>query len=159
MATTRVMNGFAHGDLNQVITGCRMNRQFFEKNKNGTWVDIAKINPFLHSETEAQSLIFQHFAYATEQQVKFKELYFGYKGAVEKWRLLQQTLEFPVYLRDYFSWVKDETQVDLVVSLNSKLHRSLSNQKAQKVKSNIKTVNNSKNTRTNEGDQTIGNVP
>ena len=54
---------------------------------------------------------FRHYAYLTEEQVRFKEVYYGYKGAVDAWKKLQNETEFPVYLRDYFPWVKDNAQV------------------------------------------------
>ena len=40
--------------------------------------------------TEAAGAVFQHFAYATEDQVRFKESYYGYGGAVEGWRELRR---------------------------------------------------------------------
>ncbi|NEO62782.1 MAG: glycosyltransferase family 4 protein, partial [Moorea sp. SIO4G2] len=74
--------------------------------------DLATINPFLHRETEAQGLVFQHFAYVTPQQLQFKESYYGYQNALAEWQVLQQQSEFPVFLRQHLSWVKDETLVE-----------------------------------------------
>lgn len=79
---------------------------------DGTSVDIATINPFRHRETDALDLVFQHFAYATEEQARFKEAYYGYAQAVEQWRGLQARQKFPARLREHFGWVKDETWVD-----------------------------------------------
>lgn len=84
---------------------------------NGQWQDIAKVNPFTHEETEKLGLVFQHFAYVTPEQLKFKEQYYGYKDAVLRWKELQTQAQFPVLLRQYFPWVKDATQVDTVRSL------------------------------------------
>ncbi|MHC4644170.1 MAG: glycosyltransferase [Planctomycetota bacterium] len=84
----------------------------------GKWVDIATIAPFKHHETTAKNLVFQHCAYATEKQLAFKEVYYGYKNAVEQWRRLQQNEDFPVFLRDYFAWVKDGAQVNTIQSQN-----------------------------------------
>ena len=78
----------------------------------GVSVDVATINPFMHSETVEKGLVFHHYAYATEEQIRFKEVYYGYRGAVGQWRVLQTVENFPVKLRDYFAWVNDETQVD-----------------------------------------------
>ncbi len=78
------------------------------------WIDTALVNPFTHSETEAAGLVFSHYAYALESQVRFKEDYYGYAGAVSKWRELQKAPELPVRLSDYFKWVKDGTLVDRV---------------------------------------------
>ena len=78
----------------------------------GVAVDVATINPFMHAETVEKGLVFHHYAYATEDQIRFKEVYYGYKGAVEQWRALQRAERFPVKLKDYFSWVEDEAEVD-----------------------------------------------
>lgn len=78
-------------------------------------VDVARIRPFLHDETEAAGGLFQHFAYATEEQVRFKESYYGYRGAVTGWRELTKAIDSshgPLRLRDYLPWVEDDTLVD-----------------------------------------------
>jgi glycosyltransferase involved in cell wall biosynthesis len=78
-------------------------------------VDVAKIRPFLHDETEAVGAVFQHFAYATEEQVRFKESYYGYRGALARWRELTKAVDAahgPLRLGDYLPWVEDETMVD-----------------------------------------------
>ncbi|MEG4244841.1 FkbM family methyltransferase [Microcoleus sp. MON2_D6] len=82
-----------------------------EPNPDG-WRDVAKVNPFLHEETEEAGLNFQHFAYATIEQLRFKEEYYGYANAVAKWTQLQRQTRFPVCLSQYFPWVKDLTAVD-----------------------------------------------
>jgi glycosyltransferase involved in cell wall biosynthesis len=82
----------------------------------GEWRDIASVNPFLHQETERAGLVFQHFAYATKEQLLFKEQYYGYKDAVSQWEKLQGNTKFPVLLRDYFAWVGDGTQIDIAES-------------------------------------------
>jgi ADP-heptose:LPS heptosyltransferase len=80
-------------------------------------LDLASINPFRHAETEAMGLVFQHFAYATEAQLRFKESYYGYAGAVAQWRKLQQAETFPLNLSDFFAWVKDAAVVNTAASL------------------------------------------
>jgi FkbM family methyltransferase len=87
-----------------------------EPSNNGEHQNLAAINPFLHAETERAGLIFQHFAYATKEQLLFKEQYYGYKDAVSQWTKLQETTKFPVLLRDYFAWVSDGTQIDIAES-------------------------------------------
>lgn len=82
----------------------------------GGWVDVAYVDPLKHNETREKGLVFQHFAYATEKQLRFKEVYYGYKNAVSQWRRLQQQRRFPVFLRDYFAWVNDGAQVNTVES-------------------------------------------
>lgn len=76
------------------------------------WRDVASIDCFTQEQTEERGLVFQHYAYATEAQVAFKESYYGYTGAVARWRALQLAGPPPVLLRDYFPWVTDETAVD-----------------------------------------------
>ncbi len=83
---------------------------------DGKYQNVAAINPFLHAETEKAGLVFQHFAYATKEQLLFKEQYYGYKNAVSQWEKLQSITEFPVLLRDYFPWVGDGTQVNTAKS-------------------------------------------
>lgn len=53
---------------------------------------------------------FNHFAYATEPQVAYKEKFYGkgYEGLLDGWRRLQDVKEFPVKLSDYFPQVKGE---------------------------------------------------
>ncbi|MBH8556283.1 FkbM family methyltransferase [Nostocaceae cyanobacterium CENA357] len=81
------------------------------------WIDIARINPFLHKETEKENLVFQHFSYVLAKQVRFKELYYGYKDGVSQWTALQQYNKFPVLLGQFLGWVKDNTQVDTATSM------------------------------------------
>jgi FkbM family methyltransferase len=81
------------------------------------WQDVASMNSFLHQETEAKGLVFQHFAYVTPEQLKFKETYYGYKNACAQWQTLQEETRFPVLLRDYFPWVFDETLIATTDSL------------------------------------------
>jgi hypothetical protein len=54
---------------------------------------------------------FRHHAYMYEEQLKFKEDYYGYNGAVDGWKRLQTETMFPVYLRNYFPWVRDNVKV------------------------------------------------
>ncbi len=83
-----------------------------EPTPDGRWRAVQSVNPLTHDATEAAGLVFQHYAYATEAQARFKQDYYGYAGAVDAWRRLQTATDFPVYLRDYFPWVRDDTQVD-----------------------------------------------
>ncbi|MBN2809604.1 MAG: glycosyltransferase [Deltaproteobacteria bacterium] len=82
------------------------------------WRDLGRVKPFSHQETERAGLIFQHFAYVTREQLIFKEIYYGYSGATEKWEELQENTEFPILLKDYFPWVRDETQVNRASALS-----------------------------------------
>ena len=82
------------------------------RNAMGQWADLSRMDPFLHAETEARKLVFDHYAYVTEQQLRFKELYYGYRGAVSTWRSLQGNRAFPCLLKNFFPWVKDDAVVD-----------------------------------------------
>ena len=73
--------------------------------------DVGRLYPFTHTDTERHGLVFDHFAYVTEEQIRFKESYYGYAGATESWKRLQKATQFPLKLRDYFAWVTDETTV------------------------------------------------
>ncbi len=73
--------------------------------------DIARLDPFLHDETEAAGAVFQHFAYVTEAQVKFKDTYYGLAGALEQWRGILSH-RGSGFLADYFAWVTDRTMFD-----------------------------------------------
>jgi glycosyltransferase involved in cell wall biosynthesis len=87
---------------------------FGKKKPCGTyanWFDYAGQNPLTQNEAESIGAVFQHFAYATEAQLKFKESYYGYAGALEKWRALQRH-RGSGFLRDYFSWVTDTCMFD-----------------------------------------------
>lgn len=78
---------------------------------DGTEIDLGAANPFLHEETAAGGLVFQHFAYATREQVAFKEVYYGYEGAVRRWEALQTVGGGSLPLRDFFPWVTDAATV------------------------------------------------
>lgn len=77
---------------------------------DGAHVDVARLRPFTHAETEERGLVFQHFAYATPEQVRFKEVYYGYTGALDAWRKLQEA-SLPAQLSDFLPWVRDTTSV------------------------------------------------
>ncbi|MEY4701096.1 MAG: hypothetical protein RL326_1283 [Pseudomonadota bacterium] len=79
---------------------------------DGKQYNVGLHNPFWHGETESAGLVFQHMSYTTEAQVRFKELYYGYTGAVEHWKALQADTASHVLLRKYLPWVKDSTVVE-----------------------------------------------
>ncbi len=71
----------------------------------------ALLSPFSRDETLRQGITFQHFAYATEAQVRFKEIYYGYKDAVSHWNRLQQTVG-PVNPGDFLPWARNDATVE-----------------------------------------------
>ena len=77
----------------------------------GNATDLAGIKPFTHDEMEQRGVVFHHFAYATEDQLRFKEQYYGYKRAVGQWMALQAH-SGPGALKEFFSWVSDNTIFD-----------------------------------------------
>ena len=64
--------------------------------------------------TESKGWIFNHYSYVNESQVRFKENFYGYVGAVESWKKLQQHKEFPCLLRNHLPWVRDNAIVDRI---------------------------------------------
>ncbi len=78
----------------------------------GALMDVGHANPFKHDETEREGLVFDHFAYVTAEQARFKESYYGYKNAVEQWQALQAHKGGSGLLKDYFAWVSDNTMFD-----------------------------------------------
>lgn len=75
--------------------------------------------PMPHDMTENHGCVFDHYAYATEAQVRFKQEYYAgknnpcghlYANAVEGWKRLQKNDKWPVKLKDYLPWVDDRAQ-------------------------------------------------
>jgi ADP-heptose:LPS heptosyltransferase len=73
-------------------------------------IDVAAINPFAHGETLDDDLVFRHFAYVIPEQLRFKEIYYGYKDAVRQWEALPQS--GPIRLRDHLGWITDDAVAD-----------------------------------------------
>lgn len=73
--------------------------------------DVSELAPFTHDETKLHGLVFQHAAYVIEWQLRFKEAYYGYKGAVAAWKALQGFPSFPSRLGDFLPWVTDGAMV------------------------------------------------
>jgi FkbM family methyltransferase len=115
-----------HSDFEWIRTwrynrGCRWTAheppRLCQPGAKGSWVDLATLEPIKHADTEALGLVFQHFAYGTEEQLRFKEIYYGYAKATEHWRRLQECPSFPVKLAEFWPWVADHTQVDTAAAL------------------------------------------
>ena len=81
------------------------------RDSSGCVVNVAGIAPFTHDETEAVGARFQHFSYATEEQLRFKAIYYA-EGNTDTWRRMNAELTRAKFLRNYFPWVKDFTMVD-----------------------------------------------
>lgn len=75
--------------------------------------------PLTHADTESVGAIFDHFSYATLEQVKFKAKYYAgernphgaeYRRSVDGWKRLQEHKgPWPVKLKDYLPFVAPET--------------------------------------------------
>lgn len=76
-------------------------------------VDRLSMRPFDLEFTSSLGLVFDHYAYATEKQLRFKEVYYGYAGAVDAWKRLKANKHWPAKLRDFFPWVTDNCEVNL----------------------------------------------
>jgi hypothetical protein len=95
-----------------------------EKTYSGEIKAIRNRGAFSHQETEKAGLVFEHYAYILEKQLLFKEMYYGYNGAVADWIRLQKNSVFPVKLSEFFKWVTDETMIDKADNLGVKpLHK------------------------------------
>lgn len=91
--------------------------EMVEVGPDGARLPLSGMQPFLHDETERLGLVFQHFAYVLKEQLRFKEFYYGYSKAVSHWSWLQKQSRFPLLLREYLPWVRDETTADTTQSL------------------------------------------
>ncbi len=89
-------------------------------NPDQSMTDIATENCFSHLETASAGIIFQHYNYVTRNQLEFKEQYYGLANVYNLWKKLQKVTVFPVYLKDYFQWVNDNTTVKKVSSFGIK---------------------------------------
>lgn len=62
--------------------------------------------------TRGLGLVCEHYGYAFEKQVAFKEVYYGYTNAMAQWHTLQAYGgPFPAKLNPFFPWVDDGAMV------------------------------------------------
>lgn len=102
-------------------------------NKEGEWVRAWRFKPgmmfkkheppllpfqgnvFSRYSMEGMGLVFDHYAYAYDHQVQFKEQYYNYPNAVNQWRRLQKHQgPWPVRLKDFLPWVDGKATADLL---------------------------------------------
>ncbi len=70
--------------------------------------------------TRDEGLVFQHWAYMFEEQVAFKERFYGYTDAVRHWKRLQSNHKWPIKdLREFLPWVERGVSADLLWNLRS----------------------------------------
>lgn len=66
--------------------------------------------------TRKMGLVFRHYSYFLESQVKFKSEFYGYENAVDYWRKLQRNTRWPVKrLQEFFPWVDERAGADLLI--------------------------------------------
>lgn len=80
--------------------------------------------PFDQAETEAEKLVFEHHAYSTESQLRFKQEFYGssnnkagplYADAVNRWKALQRNSKWPAKeLKEWLPWVGDGVKADRI---------------------------------------------
>lgn len=62
---------------------------------------------FSHEETAERGLVFDHYAYALREQVKFKEIYYGYEAASGKWNRMINEAVVNEPASKYLDWMKN----------------------------------------------------
>jgi hypothetical protein len=60
---------------------------------------------FTREETAAAGLVFNHYAFILPEQVKFKETRYGFAGALDGWKRLQEVQQLPVDIHDFLPWL------------------------------------------------------
>jgi hypothetical protein len=69
----------------------------------------------LRNVTRGVGLVFDHYAYAFEKTLVYKEQFYGYRDAVKHWRRLQQNDKWPIDdLHAFLPWVDKGVTADLV---------------------------------------------
>lgn len=58
-------------------------------------------------QTKFMGLVFDHYSWATEKQVSYKEMFYGYTNALSYWKKLQNNTEWPVKLKQFLPWVDE----------------------------------------------------
>lgn len=86
-------------------------------------LDQVEFKPMPHRNSQKHGLVFDHMAYATEEQVANKAEYYGspnnqlghlYSDAVEGWHRLQHNTKWPVKVRDFLRFVKDDAVAERI---------------------------------------------
>lgn len=106
-------NGYGNNEAYEWNRAWRFKRGMRFKTHEPPVIDGMKEVPFTHRETEA-ALTFDHFSWATENQVDFKCRYYAgsnnpkaalYKNGLEGWKALQKNEQWPVKLDKFLPWV------------------------------------------------------
>jgi len=92
-----------------------------ESDRNNSWLRFWRFRPgmvgvvheppslngnkgsFMSADESARlGLVFDHFSYATKEQLIYKENFYGYKGLVDSWLKLQRHEKFPCMATEFF---------------------------------------------------------
>lgn len=103
-------SGWARGDLEWLRAWSWCEGLRFERHEPPILESFRTCVPL--EVTRGMGLEFDHYAYAIESQVQWKEDYYGYTGAVDSWRRLQRT-PGPVRMEEFFPWAVGATADDV----------------------------------------------
>ena len=78
---------------------------------DGRGRNVGLLNPFSRDVTLAKGIVFQHYAYVLESQVRFKESYYGYREAVRLWKRLNGT-KGRLRVAEYLPWAGKDAWAD-----------------------------------------------
>lgn len=78
------------------------------------WERDKSANRITREETSRLGLIFNHYAYATQTQARFKQDYYGYPNVEANWCKLQASETWPVRLKQFFPWVDEDCWAEKV---------------------------------------------
>ena len=118
-------NYYVGPNIKVVSDNCYGNRagewcRLWKVKDSSKWVShepphVFGLNRFIPNNfTSSKGWIFDHYAYVLEDQIKFKENFYGYNGAYNQWKSLQLSSKFPTRLGNYLQWVKDDSIVNLI---------------------------------------------
>lgn len=109
-AYTNTLNGWANNPAHSWKRAWRYQRGQQFKTHEPPVLTGSDSSPFTHQETLDKGLVFDHYGYALQSQVKFKEEYYGYANAVVGW----QNLQFAppgTRLSGHMSWVHGDDEL------------------------------------------------
>jgi hypothetical protein len=73
---------------------------------DGNGKDWGRCSYLSRNEVLKAEIFFQHFAYVVPEQLKFKEIYYGYTGALKFWKRLQVSTEDKLDPSRYLPWAR-----------------------------------------------------
>lgn len=70
-------------------------------------------------DTRGDGLVFDHYAYTFYEQVAYKEQFYGYTHAMQRWCRLQANTQWPCKLKEFLPWVDDRVLATQLYPLTS----------------------------------------